>query len=198
MSGPDSGPEGDSALVLAIASGRDRAAFVALFGRYAPRLKSWFARGGLAGQQAEDLVQETMLSVWRKADSFDPSRAGVATWIFTIARNQRIDTLRRSARQVLDDNDPSLAPQSPEAPDTVAGTRQREERIREALALLPADQVDVIRMSFFEDRPHAEIEQALGIPLGTVKSRLRLAMNRLRAHLGDLSPSRGQPEGEKP
>src|SRR3954447_10410935 len=73
------GPEGDAVLVLAIASGRDRAAFVALFDRYAPRLKSWFARGGLAGQQAEDLVQETMLSVWRKADSFDPSRAGVAT-----------------------------------------------------------------------------------------------------------------------
>src|ERR1700722_19688893 len=103
-------PEDDAALMLAIATGRDRAAFVALFDRFAPRLKSWFLRGGTSAQQAEDLVQETMLTVWRKADIFDPARATAATWIFTIARNQRIDALRRSARQVLDDDDPSLAP----------------------------------------------------------------------------------------
>ena len=188
---PAAAPEAgsDAALVLAIAAGRDRAAFVTLFGRFAPRLKSWFARGGASAQYAEDLVQETMLSVWRKADSFDPSRAGAATWIFTIARNQRIDTLRRSSRHILDDSDPSLAPQGPAAPDAIADTRQREDRVREALAALPADQMDVIRLSFFEDRPHAEIERALGIPLGTVKSRLRLAMNRLRGHLGDFRPA---------
>src|SRR5580658_3147603 len=181
-------PRDDAALMLAIASERDRAAFVALFDRFAPRLKSWFLRGGTSGQHAEDLVQETMLAVWRKADIFDPGRATVATWIFTIARNQRIDAVRRSARQVLDDDDPSLAPSAPTAPDAAFDSVQRETRLHAALATLTADQIDVIRLSFFEDRPHAEIERVLGIPLGTVKSRLRLAMNRLRAHLGEYLP----------
>jgi RNA polymerase sigma-70 factor, ECF subfamily len=179
----------DAALLLAIAADRDRAAFVALFDRFAPRLKSWFLRGGTPAAQAEDLVQETMLAVWRKAEHFDPGRAAVATWIFTIARNQRIDQLRRSARQVLDDDDPSLAPSGPTAPDAALDAAQRETRLRAALATLTADQVEVVRLSFFEDRPHAEIERVLGIPLGTVKSRLRLAMNRLRAHLVEYHPT---------
>jgi RNA polymerase sigma-70 factor (ECF subfamily) len=187
------GAEGDIALVLAIAARCDRAAFVTLFGRFAPRLKSWFMRTGSPADQAEELAQETMLAVWRKADGFDPSRAGAATWIFTIARNLRIDALRRLPRQELDADDPSLAPQAPAAPDTVFDTARREDRVRAALTLLPPEQADVIRLSFFEDRPHAEIELALGIPLGTVKSRLRLAMSRLRAHLADHHPTNGEP-----
>jgi RNA polymerase sigma-70 factor (ECF subfamily) len=183
----------DAALVLAIAATRDRAAFVALFDRFAPRLKSWFLRGGTPPRQAEDLVQETMLAVWRKADGFDPGRAGAATWIFTIARNLRIDARRRSARQVLDKDDPSLAPAAPIAPDAAFDTVQRETRLHAALATLTPEQIDVVRLSFFEDRPHAEIERVLGIPLGTVKSRLRLAMNRLRAHLGEQPPRQGEP-----
>src|SRR4051794_25555415 len=189
----DPGPRADGddvALMLAIASGRDRAAFVTLFGRFGPRLKSWFMRGGTPAPQAEDLVQETMLAVWRKADSFDPSRAGAATWIFTIARNQRIDASRRASRQMLDDDDPSLAPAAPTAPDVAFDQAEREIRIRAALATLSREQIDVIRLSFFEDRPHAEIERVLGVPLGTVKSRLRLAMNRLRAHLGEYQEPR--------
>jgi RNA polymerase sigma-70 factor, ECF subfamily len=195
VSGSDAAPlpEQDVALVLAIADRRERAAFVTLFGRYAPRLKSWFQRGGVAPEQAEDLVQETMLAVWRKADSFDPTRAGVATWIFTIARNQRIDGIRRLPRRALDAEDPSLAPMPPAAPDAVLGTLQQETRLRQALSTLPTEQAEVIRLSFFEDRPHAEIERALGIPLGTVKSRLRLALSRLRTHLAEHGPS---PSGE--
>ena len=181
----DGAAEDDIALILAIAARRDRASFVTLFGRFAPRLKSWFQRGGCAADQAEDLAQETMLAVWRKAGSFDPARAGAATWIFTIARNQRIDALRRTPRRPLDAEDPSLVPATPAAPDAVLAVVQRESRVREALASLPAEQAEVIRLSFYEDRPHADIERALSIPLGTVKSRLRLAMTRLRAHLGD-------------
>jgi RNA polymerase sigma-70 factor (ECF subfamily) len=93
-------------------------------------------------------------------------------------------------RRALDGDDPSLAPFAPAAPDVAFDTMQRERRLREAMSALPAEQAEVIRLSFFEDRPHADIERALGIPLGTVKSRLRLAMARLRAHLGDVGPSR--------
>jgi RNA polymerase sigma-70 factor, ECF subfamily len=187
----------DVALLLAIAGRRDRDAFVVLFGRFAPRLKSWFRRSGSTSEQAEDLAQETMLAVWRKADSFDPTRAGASTWIFTIARNQRIDAMRRMPRQALDAEDPSLAPQAPAAPDAVLATAQRESRLRAALSALPDDQAEVIRLSFFEDRPHADIERVLSIPLGTVKSRLRLAMNRLRAHLG-ASPFGESSHGDQP
>jgi RNA polymerase sigma-70 factor, ECF subfamily len=189
--------DADTALLLAIAGPRDRAAFVTLFGRYAPRLKAWFRRGGCAAEQADDLAQETMLSVWRKAESFDPDRAAAATWIFTIARNQRIDSLRRSSRPDPGADDPSMAPVDPIAPDVAYDVADRARRLREALRKLPAEQADVIRLSFFEDRPHAEIERSLGIPLGTVKSRLRLAMTRLRTQLGD-NGSRDGPFGEQP
>src|SRR5258708_28467267 len=121
----NSRPDEDCAVRLAIAAGRDRTAFVTLFGRFAPRLKSWFLRAGTPAQQAEDLVQETMLSVWRKADSFDPNRARAATWIFTIARNQRIDALRRSSRPVPEDDTP-LPPAPPTAPDPAFVQRERE------------------------------------------------------------------------
>ena len=181
-------PPDDIALLLAIAERRERAAFVTLFGRFVPRLKSWFQRSGASPEHAEDLAQETMLAVWRKAESYDPARAGVTTWIFTIARNQRIDAMRRVPRRMLDADDPSLAPQAPPAPDAVLETVRREGRLREALTILSPEQADVIRLSFFDDRPHADIERTLGIPLGTVKSRLRLAMNRLRAHLGEDGP----------
>lgn len=179
-------PDADVALLAVIAARRDRSAFVELFGRHAPRLKAWFIRGGMSVDRAEDLAQETMLAVWRKADSFDPSRASAATWIFTIARNQRIDAHRRLPKGTLDADDPSLAPAAPASPDDVLDATEQETRLRDALKTLPAEQADVIRLSFFEDRPHAEIEAALGIPLGTVKSRLRLAMARLRACLRDV------------
>ena len=196
---PDASTDVDTALLRAIAAMRDRAAFVTLFARYAPRLKAWFRRCGSPPEQAEDLAQETMLSVWRKADSFDPARAGAATWIFTIARNQRIDALRQSRRHEGAIDNLSMIPSEPLPADAAYAIAQRETVLRQALAALPAEQVEVIRLSFFEHRPHAEIERALGIPLGTVKSRLRLAMTRLRARLGDHStdPDAG-PNGDRP
>jgi RNA polymerase sigma-70 factor (ECF subfamily) len=175
------------ALIEAIAQRRDRAAFAALFAYFAPRVKAWMMRAGSDATAAEELAQETMLTVWQKARLFDPAKAGASTWIFTIARNQRIDALRRERHPSDLMADPSEQPDDPVQADRVLATAQQESRIRSALSLLPAEQAEVIRKAFFEDKVHAQIEQELGIPLGTVKSRLRLAMVRLRAALGDLA-----------
>jgi RNA polymerase sigma-70 factor (ECF subfamily) len=175
------------ALIQAIARRQDRAAFAELFAYFAPRVKAWMLRGGVNPTAAEELAQETMLAVWRKARLFDPSRAGASTWIFTIARNLRIDAVRRERHPSDLMPDPSEEPETPIQADRALAMSQQETRIRLALSLLPPEQADVIRKAFFEDKVHSEIEKELGIPLGTVKSRLRLAMTRLRAVLGDLS-----------
>lgn len=173
-----------AALIVAIATTRDRAAFAALFAHYAPRLKAYMMRLGANSDFAEEMAQETMLTVWRKAALFDPARAAPAAWIFTILRNRRIDVLRRD-RLALPDVDPTEEPAPPPAADGVIDAAEQVERLRAALATLPPEQADVVRLSFFDDRPHAEIERVLGIPLGTVKSRLRLAIARLR-HVLDV------------
>lgn len=179
------GPD-HAALIQAIALHRDRAAFADLFAWFGPRVKAWMLRAGSNPTAAEELAQETMLAIWQKAHLFDPARAGASTWIFTVARNLRIDALRRERHPSEWMDDPAEAPDSPMQADRVLALSQQETRIRAALTLLPAEQADVIRKAFFEDKVHAEIEKELGIPLGTVKSRLRLAINRLRSVLGDL------------
>ena len=176
----------DSArLLCAVAQSADRTAFVALFNRFAPKVKSYLMRLDLPGSRADELAQETMLIVWRKAANYDPATASAAAWIFTIARNLRIDAARRD-KLALRDTDPLEDAPAPLQADQLLDGTDRAERVRAAIATLPSEQADVLRLSFFDERPHAEIEQALGIPLGTVKSRLRLAMNRLRAALEDL------------
>jgi RNA polymerase sigma-70 factor (ECF subfamily) len=175
------------ALIRVIAQHRDRAAFATVFGHFAPRIKAWMMRGGCDAAAAEELAQETMLAVWQKAALFDASRAGASTWIFTIARNLRVDALRRERHPSNLMPDPTEAPQPPTQADGKLAMEQDEARIRAALDQLPAEQAEVIRKAFFEDKAHVQIEKELDIPLGTVKSRLRLAMNRLRAALGELS-----------
>jgi RNA polymerase sigma-70 factor, ECF subfamily len=179
-------PEDHAALIEAIALRGDRAAFAELFAWFGPRVKAWMLRAGSPPTAAEELAQETMLAVWRKARLFDPARAGASTWVFTIARNLRIDAVRRERHPSELMPDPAEDPETPIQADRVLAIAQQEIRIRSALTLLPPEQADVIRKAFFEDKVHAEIEKELGIPLGTVKSRLRLALNRLRLVLGDL------------
>jgi RNA polymerase sigma-70 factor (ECF subfamily) len=178
---------GHAALIEAIAQRRDRAAFAQLFAYFGPRVKAWMLRAGASPAAAEELAQETMLAVWQKADRFEPDRASASTWIFTIARNQRIDAVRREHHPSELLPDPSRDPEAPPSADHIVAMSQQEIRVRSALSLLPAEQAEVIRKAFFEDKVHSAIEQELGIPLGTVKSRLRLAMARLRAVLGDLA-----------
>ena len=171
-------------MIVRIAERGDREAFTGLFNHFAPRVKSYLLRLGTAPEAAEELAQETLLTVWRRAASFDPARAAASTWIFTIARNLRIDLSRRDGRAQPAD-DPSSFNPGPVAPDDALSADEDEARIAAALSGLPKEQVQVIRLAFFADKPHSEIAVDLGLPLGTVKSRLRLAMARLRGALGD-------------
>jgi RNA polymerase sigma-70 factor (ECF subfamily) len=162
---------------------QDRAAFAALFSHYGPRVKGYLIRLGLGQAQAEDLAQEVMVTVWRKAALFDRRQASVATWIFRIARNRRIDLFRQDQRAVLDADDPAHLPSAEAAPDAHLDAVEQENQMRLAMADLPAEQMDLIRKAFYEGLTHRQIADATGIPLGTVKSRLRLAFNRLRSRL---------------
>lgn len=173
-------------LILAIARDADRQAFAALFRHFAPRLKSYLSRTGLPANAAEELAQETMLAVWRKASYFDPARAGAATWIFTIARNLRIDLLRRERHRSTLDVDADGEPVDETSGETMLMTAEREARVRAALSALSEEQAAIVRLSFFQEKPHSAIAQELGIPLGTAKSRVRLALARLRVLLEDL------------
>lgn len=181
-------------LIQAIATRQDRAAFARLFEHFAPRVKAFMLRSGAREATAEEIAQETMLSVWRKAGSFAPGSTGAAAWIFTIARNLRIDVARREKRESPAphrdaDADDAIEPQVDESllPEAQVAAGQLEQHVRKAMAQLSSEQLSVIELSFFEDMPHSEIAKRLHIPLGTVKSRVRLAVGRLRAELGDVS-----------
>ena len=176
-----------SRLIVAVARGADREAFTALFGHFAPRVKAYLVRTGSDDALADELAQETLLAVWRKAASFDPARASASTWVFTIARNLRVDRFRKQWRDVAVGDDLPETADETAAPDETLSGEERGERVRQALRALPPDQVKVIELSFFEDAPHGEIAKALGIPLGTVKSRIRIAMAKLRTLLDELS-----------
>lgn len=179
----DSGADrGDDGLLLRIATG-DREAFAALFALYAPKVKSYLLRLGAPGAAAEDLAQDAMLSVWRRAASYDAAKARASTWIFVIARNAWIDRLRRERVELTYRVASPVSEESDdEAPDDAAVRLQTEEQVEAALSTLSDEQRQVVRLSFFEDRPHSEIAEALSLPLGTVKSRLRLALIKLKAH----------------
>jgi RNA polymerase sigma-70 factor (ECF subfamily) len=174
-----------AALIRRIAQESDRAAFGMLFAHYAPRVKSYLLRLGADHGLAEDLVQDVMLTVWRRAATYDPRQAGVATWIFTIARNKRIDALRRGPRADFDPNDPALAPEPPRSPDDETDALLWEDAIADAVAAMPREQSEIVRLAYYEDISHSDIAARIGVPLGTVKSRLRLAMARLRSRFAE-------------
>jgi len=169
-----------SDLIVRVADQRDKTAFAALFDHFAPRLKAYLMRLGADAASAEELTQEVMITLWRKASLFDSRRATAATWLFRIARNRRIDALRRDRSALLDAEDPSLRPAAPEDQDDELDARLREDRVREALTALPEEQRELIRRAFFAGLSHSQIADETGLPLGTVKSRIRLAFTRLR------------------
>ncbi len=205
--GPEEDARGAAATlaghVVAVGRRRDRAAFAALFAHFAPRVKTSLLRLGMAEARAEELAQETMLMVWRKAALFDPGRAAASTWVFAVARNLHADALRRERSRTapvgeaggeLPPGAAAAAAAAAAVPDAAPGaeemlaTARRGVRLRDALRALPEEQARVLELAYFGNRSHAEIGRELGVPLGTVKGRLRLALARLRAAL----------EGEEP
>ncbi|MDK3018591.1 sigma-70 family RNA polymerase sigma factor [Pseudodonghicola flavimaris] len=170
--------------LIAVRDRRDRQAFGMLFDHFAPRLKAMLIRGGLRDGSAEDVVQDVMLAVWHKAAQFDPHRAEASAWIYRIARNRQIDLIRRRPPPAPEDL-PEIESGDPDAAQILA-LDQEGARLRAALSALNPDQSTVLQQAFFEELPHSEISQISGLPLGTIKSRIRLGLDRLRRELKDL------------
>lgn len=166
-----------------IAHARSRPAFAELFEYFAPRIKSYLIRLGSDASSAEEIMQEVMLNIWRKAEQYDRRQASVSTWIFRIARNRRIDSLRRTNKPELDAEDPMLQPAEIEQPDITVNRAQVEVKVREVIETLPEEQLVLLKAAFYEGLSHSEIAKSFGLPLGTVKSRIRLAFMRLRGSL---------------
>ncbi|MCF1710549.1 sigma-70 family RNA polymerase sigma factor [Tabrizicola sp. J26] len=169
------------ALVLRVRDHADEQAFSAIFAYYAPRVRAFLRKAGASDAQAEECTQDVMSILWQKAHLYDPARASVSTWIFTIARNRRIDLLRKSRRP-----EPEDLPWGPEdEPDQadVFELQQESRRLVEALADLPENQRVLIQRAYFGELSHSEIAAETGLPLGTIKSRIRLALDRLRRNM---------------
>lgn len=167
-------------LAHAVAEKRDRVAFAQLFDHFAPRLNAYLRRLGMQPGEAEDLAQEVLVVLWHKAHLFDPSKSSLGTWLFRVARNRRIDVARRDKTGLLDPDEPMLQPEPVESPDKMMDGEVRDARVRDALSSLPEEQYELVRMAFFLGFSHSQIAEETGLPLGTVKSRIRLAFGRLR------------------
>lgn len=174
-------------LLARIAKDRDDGAFRELFEVFGPKLRGFMMRQGVDAGTADELAQETLMTVWRKADLYSPEKGAVATWIFTIARNLRIDRLRKEfAWQELSDEMSETLPSDQLAPDEAVAEAQRQVRVRAVLDDLTPEQRQVVTLSYIDGLSHSEIAERLALPLGTVKSRMRLAYQKVRMGLEDL------------
>lgn len=172
--------------MLAVRDEKDRTAFAALFDHFAPRLKGFIMRSGTSSQQAEEIVQDVMLTIWRKAAMFDPHRAQVSAWIYQIARNRQIDIARKENRPMPEElkEEPGSEPDASQ----ILGVEQEAKHLKRALANLKPEQRHIIEKAYLGDMTHQEISLETGLPLGTIKSRIRLGLDRLRHELEDLKP----------
>lgn len=167
----------------------DRQAYHALFEHFAPQIKYYAMANGLSSH-AEELVQEVFVSIWRRSCLYDWRKAAASTWIFTIARNQRIDMLRKmqrtSAEMPVETEDLWQIPgENEDEPVTSLHRLMSERRVRDSLQHLPEEQITVIAKVYMEHKSHQMVADELDIPLGTVKSRVRLALNKLKVILQD-------------
>jgi RNA polymerase sigma-70 factor (ECF subfamily) len=178
MAGPDQ--KRFAELAGRVAAARDRAAFAELFDYFAPRLNGYLQKLGTDAGEAEEIAQEVMIVLWHKANLFDPAKSSLATWLFRIARNRRIDLLRRDRSHLLDPEDPVFRPEEEEPADRQMDARKRDERVRLAMQNLPPEQAELIGYAFFQGMSHSQISEKTALPIGTVKSRIRLAFGKMR------------------
>jgi RNA polymerase sigma-70 factor (ECF subfamily) len=167
-------------LMRAVASNRDQQAFTIIFDYYAPRLKSWLMSQRMEGSAAEELVQEVMMTVWQKAALYDADKSSLSTWLYRIARNRKIDNARRQKTRVIDEHEEAFQPAGIAPADQLVEDDNRERLLAQVMSSLPEEQVGILRLAFFQGLTHIEISDKTGLPLGTVKSRLRLAFGKLR------------------
>ena len=186
QTGKNSQAELFAKLLNDVAVHRDRQAFAQLFEHFGPRLKGFMMRKGANAELAEDLVQDAMIAVWNKAGMFSPGKGSVTTWVYTIARNLRIDRLRREGSRYFTDIDDYEEASDDPGSDEIVMSKQQDLAVTEALDVLPADQREVIVMAFMDDMTQSEIAEKLDVPLGTVKSRMRLAYRKMGSVLEDL------------
>lgn len=170
--------------MIAVRDDRDQGAFGSLFDYFAPRLKGFIMKTGTSSAQAEEIVQDVMLTVWRKAEMFDPHRAQVSAWIYQIARNRQIDTIRKESRPMPDElaQDPDLEPDASQ----ILAIEQEAGQLKTAISNINDDQRDIIEKAYLGELTHQEISIQTGLPLGTIKSRIRLGLERLRHELKGL------------
>ncbi|MBL6839444.1 MAG: sigma-70 family RNA polymerase sigma factor [Rhodobacteraceae bacterium] len=169
-------------LMLMVSTKQDLSAFKQLFNHFAPRIKSFLMKAGADPTMAEECSQEAMATVWNKAKLFDPARASASTWIFTIARNKRIDAIRKIRRPEPDE---LTWPNGMEdAQEDALELKQQSEILADAIQNLPEKQRQLVEKAFFKELSHSEIALETGLPLGTIKSRIRLALERLRHAMG--------------
>jgi|TARA_B110000114_G_scaffold185751_1_gene234543 RNA polymerase sigma factor (sigma-70 family) len=163
-----------------IAINQDKASFKKIFDYFGPRLKSFLMSSGAEESIAEEVIQETMAIIWTKADYYDPKLASPSTWIYTIARNKKIDILRKSRKAILENIDTAILPPVEPRLEEDVDHDQRFEIVNKYLNDLPKEQLDLLKMNFIEEKSHGEIAEITKIPLGTIKSRIRLAMEKIR------------------
>jgi RNA polymerase sigma-70 factor (ECF subfamily) len=164
-----------------IRTSQDTSAFAEIFAHFAPRVKAFLMKSGADMTLAEETTQEVMATLWTKAHMFDPSRASVSTWIFTIARNRKIDALRKQRRP--EPEDLWWGPEAEPDQSDVLALQQETQALATAMASLPDKQRTLVERAYFGDLSHSEISEETGLPLGTIKSRIRLALEKLRHEL---------------
>jgi RNA polymerase sigma-70 factor, ECF subfamily len=172
-------------LVQRVAKNLDREAFAELFDIVAPRLKSFMIRKGALPDVAEDVVQETMINVWTKAGFYDSAKGSALAWIFTIARNLRIDRIRRETSRPISELGDFDAPSDDRGSEEIVLQKDEARTVTRALSKMPPEQMEILVLSFIEDVTQAEIARRLGLPISTVKSRMRRAYSALRTTLED-------------
>jgi len=183
--GGENAGETAGALVARIAAEQDRAAFTTLYALFAPKVKAYAFKRGADTAAADELAQDVMLIVWQRAARYEPTRAAVSTWIYTIARNRWIDLMRHEQLPAPDANDPAFQPAPHQSADTILARAQDGARLRTAICALPPDQADLVQACYFGEKSHRAIAAETGLPLGTVKSRIRLALARLTRALDE-------------